>query len=89
MGWRVLPSRANFIFAELPGREGREIYRILKDKGILVRHFMQEGIQNFLRISMGTNEEMEEFLEKIRDLGLTAESHTGGNTSTQTEEKND
>lgn len=89
MGWRVLPSRANFIFAELPGREGKEIYRILKDKGILVRHFMQEGIQNFLRISMGTNEEMEEFLEKIRDLGLTAESHTGGNTSTQTEEKND
>lgn len=70
LGWDVLPSKANFIFTRLPGTEGEKIYRILREEGILVRHFPQEGIRDFLRISIGTREEMEKLLEKIRNRYL-------------------
>ena len=66
LGWNVVPSQANFVFATLPGMEGREVYRRLKEKGILVRHFDVEGIRDFVRITIGRPEGMERLLEQMR-----------------------
>lgn len=69
-GWEVLPSGANFIFARLPGLEGEEIYRRLKAEGILVRHFSHRGIEDFIRITIGTDEDMETFFTTLQSLGF-------------------
>jgi histidinol-phosphate aminotransferase len=61
-GWRVLPSKANFVFAEKNGVPGREVYERLKQAGVLVRHFNKKGIDDFVRISIGTPENMEAFV---------------------------
>lgn len=57
-GWEVLPSLANFVFARKPGLGGKAVYERIKEKGILVRHFGVEGIADFVRISIGTSEDM-------------------------------
>ena len=62
-GWTVLPSRANFIFARKEGTPGKEIYRSLKEKGILVRHFDQPGIEDFIRITIGKKSDMDHLIE--------------------------
>jgi len=65
-GFRVLPSQANFIFASPPigcGKSGQEFYAALRERGILVRHFKKNRIADFLRISMGTDEDMDVFLD--------------------------
>ncbi len=64
-GAQVLPSSANFLFVSLPGRTGREVYAHLKERGILVRHFEIPGISDFVRISMGTDEQMRILLGEI------------------------
>lgn len=59
-GFDVLDSRANFIFAAPPGGiSGGDYYRRLKGKGILVRHFETPRTKEFVRISIGTQEQME------------------------------
>ncbi len=68
LGWRVLPSKANFIFASSPGTPGKQVYTRLKDKGILVRYFDKEGIRDFVRISIGTPEQMEIFADVVKRL---------------------
>jgi histidinol-phosphate aminotransferase len=68
LGWNVLPSGANFIFAGKKGLSGETIYRRLKEEGILVRHFNTRGIRNFVRITIGTDEEIETLLKSIRAL---------------------
>ncbi len=60
--WDVLPSKANFIFAKKPGKGGKEIYSILRENNILVRHFEIPGIDDFVRITIGTDDEMKHFL---------------------------
>jgi histidinol-phosphate aminotransferase len=67
-GWKVLPSTANFIFASKPGVPGKEIYLRLKDQGILVRYFDKEGIRDYIRITIGTNEDMERFLDVVKKI---------------------
>ncbi|MDR3312681.1 MAG: aminotransferase class I/II-fold pyridoxal phosphate-dependent enzyme [Spirochaetaceae bacterium] len=57
-GWQVLPSQANFLFAQKPGTSGREIYERCKAAGILVRHFPTPPLDGFVRITIGTAEEM-------------------------------
>ncbi len=64
-GATVLPSSANFVFASFPGLSGRTVYGRLKERGILVRHFEIPGISDFVRISMGTEEQMGVFLGEI------------------------
>jgi len=71
IGWQVLPSSANFIFACLPGTGGNEIYLRLKEKGILVRHFRHRGIENFIRITIGTDDDMGTFIRTLRALGFS------------------
>lgn len=66
IGWRVLPSSANFIFARKQGVAGEEIYRKLRERGILVRHFAKPGIADFVRITVGTGEQMDTLLAEIR-----------------------
>jgi len=70
LGWQVIPSKANFLFAQLPGTEGRAIYEDLKSRGILVRHFAQRGIEDYIRISVGTDEEMRVFIDTLEALSL-------------------
>ena len=68
LGWKVLPSDANFLFAGKEGVPGEEIYRKLRQRGILVRHFDMEGIREFVRITIGTMEEMGRVLEEVKRI---------------------
>lgn len=65
-GWEVLPSKANFIFIQKKGITGLEIYKSLKNKGLLVRYFGHKGIENFVRVTIGKKEDMEVFLELLK-----------------------
>ena len=58
-GWFVPESRANFLFAKKDGVPGADAYRKIKEAGILVRHFATPGIEDFLRITVGTRGQME------------------------------
>ncbi len=64
-GFRVIPSQANFIFISHPQRPGRDLFHNLREKGILVRYFDKPKIDNFLRVTIGTDEEMNSFLTAI------------------------
>ncbi len=67
LGFTVLPSRANFLFAALPGgRDARPLYESLVRKGFLVRHFASEGLADGLRISIGSNEEIDSLLASLQ-----------------------
>jgi len=59
LGWTCLPSQANFILATVPGGRGREAYLGLKDQGILVRWFADPALAGYLRISVGTEQEID------------------------------
>ncbi len=66
MGFTVLDSRANFLFASHDRAE--EIFRELRARGVLVRYFNKPRINKFLRISIGTDEDMNIVIEKIREI---------------------
>jgi histidinol-phosphate aminotransferase len=68
LGFQVLPSRANFIFARYPGKPGAEIFTGLRKRGILVRHFNKSRISDFLRITIGTGSQMDFFLKVCEEL---------------------
>ena len=68
LGFQVLPSKANFIFARHPGVSGAELYSGLRKRGILVRHFTKERIKDFVRITIGTQEQMERLAEALQDM---------------------
>lgn len=68
LGFFVLDSKANFLFAKKDGVNGKEIYLGLKEKGVLVRHFDKDIIGDFLRITIGTDGQMDIFLEKLKEL---------------------
>ena len=59
LGFSVLPSSANFLFVKPPKIGGAEFFTALREKGILVRHFNKDRIAGFLRISIGTDEDMD------------------------------
>ena len=68
LGWTVIPSKANFVFARKGGVPGKEIYLKLKERGILVRHFDGEKISDFVRITIGTHEDMERLIDELKSI---------------------
>ena len=67
-GFAVLDSRSNFLFASTERKDGGELYRMLKEKGVLVRHFDAPRIANWLRITIGTPEQMQVLLNKLDEI---------------------
>lgn len=65
LDFKVLESKSNFVFASHNKVSGKFIYETLKDHGVLVRYFNKERIDNFLRITIGTDEEMGVLVEKL------------------------
>jgi len=57
LGFEVLPSAANFIFVRHPRRDAQESALALRQRGIIVRHFKLPRIEQFLRITVGTDEQ--------------------------------
>lgn len=68
MGFRVIPSQANFIFISSKQCPGHVLFQSLRGKGILVRYFDKPKIDNFIRVTIGTDEEMDCFLEAIKAI---------------------
>lgn len=68
LGFDVLPSKANFVFAKCDKISGEALYKFLKDKGVLIRHFSKERIKNYIRITIGSLEEMQIFISKVTEI---------------------
>lgn len=68
MGFTVTDSKANFLFAKSEKISGEELYLALKRRGVLVRHFKTEKIKDYNRITVGTAEQMEIFLSRVREI---------------------
>lgn len=68
LGFEVLDSKANFLFAKSDETDGAELYEKLKEKGVLIRHFTNERIKQFNRITIGSREEMETFILKVKEI---------------------
>ena len=71
LGFQVLPSSANFLFAHHPARDASDIAARLREKGVLVRHFRQPRISGYLRITIGTTQQNERLIEVLEGLGLS------------------
>ena len=65
LGFEVLPSSANFVFARINGFTGKQLYLALKARGILVRQFEKPRISDYLRITIGTDKEMSALINAI------------------------
>ena len=69
MGFELTDSKANFLFVRSSRISGGELYRLLREKGILVRHFAKPRLDDRLRITVGSEEQMEALLTALRELG--------------------
>lgn len=68
LGFVFPESKANFVFVTHPKMHANDIYKALRERGILVRHFSLEGIDNYLRISIGTDEEMKTLFAALTEI---------------------
>ena len=68
LGFQVLDSAANFIFISHPKCAGGELQQALRDRGVLVRWFNKPRIRNYLRVSIGTPEEMQAMCNACQEI---------------------
>ena len=68
LGFWVTDSKANFIFAKSDKIGGKELYLSLKEKGVLIRHFETPLLKDYNRITVGSKEQMEEFIKTVREI---------------------
>ena len=68
MDFTVLDSKANFIFAKSNSISGKVIYEELKKKGVLVRFWGKNKIEDFVRITIGTPEQMDVLFDKLEEI---------------------
>ncbi len=69
LGYEVIPSEANFVFASPKDRDGKRVYDGLYARKILARHFSDPVLKHGLRISIGSREEMEKTAAAMREIG--------------------
>lgn len=68
LGFKVIPSKANFIFVTHPQYSAFELFSKLREKSVIVRYFNKDRIDNYLRISIGSQEEMDIFIDRIKEI---------------------
>jgi len=68
LGFSMTDSKANFIFAKHPAHEGHDLYLALRSKGVLVRHFDNPRIKDYLRITIGTPEQMDAVVTALVEI---------------------
>jgi histidinol-phosphate aminotransferase len=68
LGFNVLPSSANFLFVKPPRMSGAGLFAALRERGILVRHFNKNRIADFVRISIGADEDMDTLLRACEEI---------------------
>ncbi|MCD8332268.1 MAG: histidinol-phosphate transaminase, partial [Oscillospiraceae bacterium] len=66
MGFEVCPSKSNFLFIRHPDRQGKALFDELRQRGILVRRWDREEIRDWLRVTVGTQEQMQTLLAQFR-----------------------
>ncbi|QIC63385.1 histidinol-phosphate transaminase [Acinetobacter schindleri] len=67
LGFKVLPSSANFIFASFPSKDAGELASELREHGIIVRYFNKPRINQFLRITIGTDEQNQRLIDTLKN----------------------
>ncbi|MBQ6256392.1 MAG: histidinol-phosphate transaminase, partial [Clostridia bacterium] len=67
-GFRVLDSKANFLFVQAPGMTGGEYQKKLREKNILIRYFDQPRIRDFTRVTIGSIAQMEKLIEATKEI---------------------
>jgi histidinol-phosphate aminotransferase len=68
LGFETLPSKANFLFAKNDKISGKTLYEKLKERGVLVRHFDKERIKEYNRITIGSHEQMQIFIDCVKSI---------------------
>ena len=68
LGFELTDSKSNFLFAKHKNIGGKDIYLALREKGVLIRHFETPLLRDYNRITVGSDEHMEIFIEKVREV---------------------
>ena len=68
LGFEVLPSSANFVFVKHPQQPAASLYQTLREKKFLVRYFDKDRIRDYLRISIGTDQDMDALLQCLSSV---------------------
>ena len=68
LGFTLTNSYANFVFAKTDKISGKDLYLKLKERGVLVRHFDKPEIKEYNRITIGSFEQMQKFINIVRDI---------------------
>jgi histidinol-phosphate aminotransferase len=64
----MLPSAANFVFARHPKHEGGALAAALRERAVIVRHFSAPRISDYLRITVGTDEQIDRLLSELSEI---------------------
>ena len=71
LGFEMTNSKANFIFARHPDFDGINLYSSLKEKGILIRNFNKPRIKDYIRITIGTKDQMDKLINTLKEMIIT------------------